>query len=598
MNEEKNSLDINYLKKVLPNYFGEMDESLFSEISSNMEWLRIERGEILFHTGDPGNSMYILFSGRLQAYSGGNGAPKKVLGYILHGESVGEMALLTGESRSATVRAMRSSILVKIANDAFRKLVYKNPELLFNVSKDLIFRLRKSNRAQGENYKPNNILFVQTSEGIGINSFLEKFSSQLKKYASSRIVSPQSVKGDVADYSDAELRGVLKTLNKVEQKYDHVLFNCPYGNINWLKMTGLIADKVYLLVDYSRGPGVKNFEQEVLDYIDRDFTNVEIVFCHSGGGAPKDAGTFIKNRNNLNHHHIRLNEEKDFGRLARILSGNAVALVLGGGGARGYAHLGVIKALNEHSIPVDLVGGTSVGSSIAASLALGWDEKAQYESALHFNRQRPFIDPTIPIFSFAAGKKMDRTMQDIFGEADIEDAWLGYFAVASNLTKTKEELIRSGKFWKACRSSMSLPAVLPPTVKDQDIMVDGGIFNNVPIDVMKRLYNCKVIAVNVGMQSDYSIPAERFPTAYEFIAAKLKRKNMDRFPGFFSIILRLTTIASSSKLEKDIPLANAVLNPPVSGFTMLDLNKIDDIVKAGYEYALMQMEEIKKGLEK
>ncbi len=596
MFEDKSGLDINYLKKIIPRYFGEMDDDLFSGITGSISCLSIDRGDNLFHTGDPGDSLYILFSGRIQIYTGGISDPVKISGYVQHGGIIGLKELITDEPRSFSARAMRPSFLARIPSGAIKKAMQKDPQILFTISKDLISATNKPSFRSGENFTPGNILFVQTSSGIDINGFLNKFGSQLRNYTTSRTATPDSLKGDITRYSNNQLNDILSTLNRIERKYDHLLISCPYGNTGWLKMAGVIADKVYLLVDFSAGPEPTDFEKEALKHIDRRYANVEIVFCHRDDSLPKNTRDYISVRENLNHFHVRLNEEKDFARLARILSGNAVALVLGGGGARGYSHIGVIRALAEHGIFPDLICGSSVGSSIGAGAALGWNTQKQYDSCVYFSGQKPFIDLTLPYISFVSGKRIDKALQDIFGDYDIEDTLISYFAVTSNLTKIKAEPIRTGKIREACRASMSLPVVLPPVVKNRDFMVDGSVFNNVPVDIMQRLYNCKVIGVNVSSQEEYNLAGERFPAPVEFFAAKMKQKYLDSYPNFFSIILKLSSIAAASKLSEDARTANIILNPPVAQYNMLDMDKIDDIVQAGYDYTLSKMQEIKKSL--
>ncbi|MBV6513693.1 MAG: putative NTE family protein [Ignavibacteriaceae bacterium] len=595
MSKSDASVQIEYLKKHLPEYFGEISAEVFTEISRHIQWLRVERDQILFNEGDPGDSMYILFSGRLQVYSG-KGKQHKLHGYILQGESVGEMALIANEPRSATVRAMRSSLLIKIQADDFKGLVHKYPELLYNITRDIIGRLRKSNLALSQNFTPNNILFIQGSPDIDIDAFLQNFTGKLRPYAATRLVTPRSLKKPVSEFNDEELRNLLNTMNKLERKYQHVLVSCPYGDTGWLKMAGQIADRVYLLVDFDSAETVTRFEHEVLAYINQEYTKIEIVFCHRTGKKPEKTSFYKKLRGNADHYHIRLQEDKDFARLARIVSGNAIALVLGGGGARGLSHLGAVKALEEHNIPVDLVCGTSAGSTIASGVALDMDADTRYRLSSYFIKRKPFIDITLPVFSVLAGRRVNTALKEIFHETQMDDTWINFFTVASNISKISPEAIMSGPIWKAIRASLSLPALLPPVISNKEILVDGGIFNNVPIDMMKNFFKCRVIAINVSASPEYSIIHDEFPGPLKYKFRRLIGKETGSYPGFFDIISKLTTIASSSKFEKDYHLAEIVLHPPVEKYDMMETDKLDEIMKVGYEYTISRIEEIKKAV--
>ena len=597
MTYESKNLDLNFLRGVLPNYFGEISDNLFSKIQLSIEWFRIERGEMLFHKGEAGDSMFILISGRLQAYTDFPDGRQHILGYVMQGESVGEMALITGETRSASVKAMRSSILIKLPAQTFQTLTHSHPELLVNISRDVIFRLRRSNVASSESFTPKNILFVQASPSLDVHKFMEAFSASLRPYASSRVVKPTSLKSAIDSYSETGLHQILSTLNKMERKYDHILFVCPYGDLDWLKMAALIADRIYVLVDFDAGADLTEFEKQFAPFIDLEFTSIELVLCHKSRRDPVGTKLFLSTRKHANHFHVRLDEERDFARFARLMSGKAVALVLGGGGARGYAHLGVLRALVEHNIPIDLVGGTSIGSSIAAGIGLDLAPANVHRYCKFVNRSRPFSDVTIPLFSLLSGKRMDRVLRRIFRDHDVEDTWINFFTVASNITKVRAEMIRSGKIWRAVRTSLSLPVVFPPIIRDQDILIDGGIVNNLPIDLMKKMHKCKVIGVNVGVSLDTSVSQQEYPGPMKFLLSKLFRKDTYRnFPNFFTLILKLTTIASASKLEKDYELADVMLNPPVGEYGMIELEKIDSIAQAGYDHTVAQIDSIKQKL--
>ena len=190
------------------------------------------------------------------------------------------------------------------------------------------------------------------------------------------------------------------------------------------------------------------------------------------------------------HVHLREGSEADFNRLARTLFGTAIGLVFGGGGARGFAHLGVLKAMEEAGIPVDFVGGASIGAIMATFSAFDTSAAKAIEHARKAFANNPTGDLNIfPLISLIAGKRMrkafDQGIRDLTGfDANLEDTWKPFFCIASNYSRATEVVLRRGPLAKSVRASVAIPAALPPVVMDGDLMIDGGTFNNFPTDVM------------------------------------------------------------------------------------------------------------------
>ena len=203
------------------------------------------------------------------------------------------------------------------------------------------------------------------------------------------------------------------------------------------------------------------------------------------------------------------NPKDDMARIARLMTGTAIGLVLGGGGARGCAHVGVIQALEESGIPIDMIGGTSMGAIIGGLYAKDPDRiytqsKARRLFRLLGNKWRQALDLTYPRVSFFTGSAMNEVVSAILGEyTQIEDLWLNYFAITTNITHSKMCVHRHGSLWRYVRASMSLVGFLPPICDtDGSYLVDGGYVNNLPADVMRSLGAKIIIAVDVGSEPD------------------------------------------------------------------------------------------------
>jgi NTE family protein len=195
---------------------------------------------------------------------------------------------------------------------------------------------------------------------------------------------------------------------------------------------------------------------------------------------------------------VRENGMADVQRLARVLTGQSVGLVLSGGGARAYAHIGAIQALRERGVPIDFVGGASMGAVVAAGLAMGWDD-GEMETRIRkaFVETSPLDDIAFPLVAMTRGLKVKARLDEHFDDIEIADLWLPFFCVSSNLTSGSYHLHRQGVLQDALRASISLPGVLPPVADGNSVLVDGAVMKNFPADVMRAFQLGPIVGVDV-----------------------------------------------------------------------------------------------------
>jgi predicted acylesterase/phospholipase RssA len=290
--------------------------------------------------------------------------------------------------------------------------------------------------------------------------------------------------------------------------------------------------------------------------------------------------------------HVWLYSSHDFERLARVVANKATGLVLGGGGARGFAHIGVVRALKEANVPIDFVGGTSIGAVIAAELAMDWDPQRMLETNRDVFKKHPLHgDYTMPVVS-AAPHKAVRLFEQLFGDNRIEDQWRNYFSVACNLTRGESVIQRAGRFHDAVEASSALPVVNSPVFDHGDVIVDGALINNLPADIMKSLCGGPVIAVDVSPRRDLrgnteSKAGARIVRGASHAAASAAATG--GLPSVYSIVMRtvmLNTVISAESMRKHIDL---YLRPPVEHIEMFDWMAIDEAAESGYRYAVEQL---------
>ncbi|KAJ8102015.1 hypothetical protein POJ06DRAFT_194638 [Lipomyces tetrasporus] len=285
--------------------------------------------------------------------------------------------------------------------------------------------------------------------------------------------------------------------------------------------------------------------------------------------------------------------KNDFARLARLLSGKAVGLVLGGGGARGLSHLGVIRALEEAGLPIDIVGGTSIGSFVGGLFARDADIVPIFGRLKKFSGRigslwRMFFDLTYPATSYTTGHEFNRGIWKAFGDARIEDFWLQYFNNTTNITHSRMEIHSAGYAWRYIRASMSLAGLLPPITDNGSMLLDGGYLDNLPVSHMKLLGTEVVFAVDVGA-IDATTPMTWGDSLSGFWVLFNRWNIFSRHPNVPSMAdvqARLAYVSSVGALEKAKALPGCIyMRPPIDQYATLDFGKFEEIYGVGYEFA-------------
>ncbi|NOR20518.1 MAG: hypothetical protein GQ538_10580, partial [Xanthomonadales bacterium] len=298
------------------------------------------------------------------------------------------------------------------------------------------------------------------------------------------------------------------------------------------------------------------------------------------------------------HLHIRRDKPDDIQRVARIISGNALGLVLGAGGARGFAHLGVYRALLELGISIDWVGGASIGSIFGSPVASDWVYERAHKLARHsFVKVKPFSDYTLPIVALIRGRRMQREIEE-HQNFSIEDMPIPFFCVSSVLDSGQLKIHESGSLASALRASASLPGVLPPTVIDKRLIIDGAVLNSLPVDIMMHKPVGKIIAVDLSSHKSYEVDYPSMPSPWAILAGRfLPFFRKYRVPSLATTILKATEIGTQNQVRESGKEADLLLRPPVRKFGLTEVKAFDDIVDAGYQYAKTELEKWKESRE-
>jgi predicted acylesterase/phospholipase RssA len=381
---------------------------------------------------------------------------------------------------------------------------------------------------------------------------------------------------------------LVQWLNEQELAHAFVLYEADAQVSTWTERAVRQADHVVFLASAAQGPGAGEGEQTPVARWRAPRRSL-VLLRTAAAPAPAGTAAFLAARAATSHYHVDMERPEDFARLARCLTGKGIGLVLGGGGARGFAHLGVLRALAEADVPIDWVGGTSVGAIIAALVArrLGPGE-ALALCREHFSSLR---DPTLPVVSLLAGRRIRGKLERVFGDAAIEDLPLPFLCVSTNLSRAAQAVHERGPLARAIRASIALPGVLPPVSVGDDLHVDGGLVNNLPIDVMAAKPEIgTVIAVDVSAEVEMKAPRDLeletsgWRMLWERLHPGIARSEV---PSIMSLLTRSALVASVywSRERRAAEAASLYLRIPVADLRLLAFDRIDEIVARGYEAA-------------
>lgn len=592
------------LQLTLNKIFGNLSVEAFESVFSLLEWKELSGGEILFHKGDESDSLYGVLSGRLQACVTDSSGEKVILGEIPPGETVGEMGVFTNSPRSADIVAIRDSVLVKISQTTFERIIMVSPRVVLNITNLIIERLNRQNLSKKTNYKITNVALVCLHNSEVEKKFCRKIYQSLSKQTSCRylsipIVNEHFDNNQIANVEKADVekyRLLSNWLDEQEAQYSYVLYEADSLTSEWTKRCIRQADKVLVISESSFPPTPQSAETSLLYNRFSDVSKTLILIHPTNSGLPVDTSAWLKNRQIQRHFHVEQDKPTDVERIRRYLMGQSVGLVLSGGGARGFVHVGVYRALEEYGIPVDFVGGTSMGSIIASFIAMGNSPEKVYKAMkeIYLDGKNPTSDfNLIPYFSLIKGKKVEEILEKYLGLADIEDLWRSFYCVSSNITKAEAVIHKHGKLRKYVRASISLPGVFPPVIDDDGLLVDGGIFNNTPVDVMLAQGVGKVISVDMNIQRSVqkNDDVQAGNTWTNFKDRVMGNSTGAKIPNMMSMIFQSTTIASDFKANQYKPYCDLYINPNVSNFGLMDWKSYDKIVEIGYQTAVNAIKE-------
>jgi predicted acylesterase/phospholipase RssA/CRP-like cAMP-binding protein len=586
-------------------FFAVLDEAVRQELATQLEPVHMAAGQVVFQQGDPGDGLYLVVSGRLRVSVAADG-PERMLYDLGRGAIVGEMALLTDRPRAATVHAVRDSDLLLLRVSSFTSLLERSPALVSGIMRLLVDRVLAVNRlltvdrpqapppvraiavvGAGQNVRAATTMAGRLAEQLARAGAVFRVDADVV----ARQLGPGAAQRGPGDPGRAEL---IRWLHAVERDHDRVIYQPDPEDTAWSRLCLSQSDVVVLVASAGDDPSIGAVEARALA---TGSLRCELALLHHTDPVypaqlPATA-RWLERRPVADHHHLRDGRPGDVARLARMITGTGCGLVLGGGGARGLAHLGVIRALEEAGVPIDVVGGTSIGAIMAGLYARGLADSERVRVVSTIARHgRRLITPTLPLVALSAGRYVDRILVEHLTAVPIEDLPVRFFCISTSLTLAEEVIHERGPLWAAVRASLALPGIWPPVYAARDLLIDGGAIDNVPVDVMRgRVGSGTVIAVDVSPEVE---PLTTAPFGPGLSGWRVLGRRLNPFvpaqpvPNIADILARSTGLSQvrHRRATLDVDRVDLLLRPPVPGLGVLDFKGGIALFETGYRYAV------------
>lgn len=543
--------------------FADVSPDALAALAAVSEIKPVPGGDLLVEQGDDADALYFVESGRFRVVVN----KVHVVAYIEAGEAIGELAFFAGGKRTADVVATRDSAVLKVSRRAFDEITNTHPALNQAMLKLVSERLAAATAriSSGTTTTPRVIALLPAGDSRLPDGFVSRLAAAFEAVIpdDTAVIALDRATSEASD--GAAYQGWLA---EQEARGAYVLVDGS-GPEDWSDQICRNADALVMVGRPGMAtPGTNPAEEKALRWISEDHRTLLLVRDKASKTISHSAD-WIDPRQPKLHHHMALDQDADFNKVARFLTGRAVGLVLAGGGALGCAHLGIVQALQQANIPIDYIGGASAGAAMGGAIARGMSvEETLDQMEAMFIQAKAMRRLTLPLYSLLDPTVFDSELRTRYGTRDIADQPVSFFGVSTNLSTNGLHIHRRGPLWECVRASGSLPTILPPFIdRDGNILVDGGVLDNVPVKVMHDLKTGPNIVVSLGDPNE----VWRTDVEYDDIRGRwtllrdvmIRRKREAEFPSIVEIMSRSMVVASRMASKEMLSDDDILVNPPI-----------------------------------
>lgn len=587
----------------LADLFKNLPHTVLREMKDNTVREFLAGGEVLFEENSEGNDLYILAAGKLRFEKRGADGSIRDVGEFKRLDIIGELSLFTGEKRSATVKAIRDSELIRVPRDVALSILLKYPESLLQITKIIAERLANAKKeSRGFVSLPRTYSILSALPKNVLDEIIHNLGLVFLRYGSFCVVDESVFLDRTSELQSLAEKDrepwIIRFFSQMEAEYDFVFYLLEDKKefTTWAERALRQSDSILFIKEATADPNCIQLESLLDKKQIKDRNQILVLLQPNPVDVVQGTIKHLEKRKFHRHYHVHFDRLDTWERLGRGLLGKSIGLALGGGGAKGFSHLGVLRALEENQIPIDMVSGTSAGSIFAALLAMGETSKGSEEKAKAFWISKDLLNEyTVPVLSLTTGKKYTEAIRQFFGSIQIEDLWIPYYAIATNLSHSEITVFDKGDLWKAIRASTSIPGIVPPFVEEGVVYVDGGVLDNVPGIALKEQGAGNVISVDVFGDiypdqdrelSSYfdktnpGVMANPFTQITNLI--NFNEILRPKFPPIGDIIIRSILASSRERIRQTEKISELFLQIPTNNFGLLDWLSYERLIELGY----------------
>ncbi|MBN8680958.1 MAG: patatin-like phospholipase family protein [Chitinophagales bacterium] len=577
-----------HYRPYLSQLFGELTNAQLEQVFAASHVHQFETGQFLFQQGDTDNTLYIVLSGRLRVIQQTE-AGTRLLGDIAAGEPVGEFALFTKDPRTASVVAIRKSLVLEIYEEDYKKLVTDNPQFAFNLPQFVINRMRRKGFQQRLEAAPKNVALIKLQPDNDFTPWTDHMKQEL-----TAMNVPVSVYGS-ENRSEEDHHAIFEEMENSEGLN---ILVCDEDNPEWANQCLTYCDLVVVATEFYAPSSLYAIEQKLKIYNENILNKkIYLLLLHpENGDAPSQTQRWLEERPVNLHLHVRKHNDRDIRRFCRIITHKAVGLVLGGGGAKGAAHVGAAKAMMEAGLEFDFVGGTSAGALYGMGLTV---------TDFDFPKVRDFCqhgvdckvtssDYHFPFLSLMKGKNMRKYLKNMLNDVHLEDFWVNTYCVSTDYSAAAIKVHNTGLARQKVEASIAIPGVFPPVIIDRHLHVDGGVLDNLPIEAMYEKPVRHVIAIALSAQSPRSVDIKTVPSAWEIFLNIFTKKHRYRLPKMPALLMNSLTLNSVQRQEVSKKQVSLYIEMDLRGYGLLDWSKWKEVIDKGYQQTRALLEDMPK----
>lgn len=547
--------------------------------------LEVPRGEVLVAAGDPCQSFFVVLRGAFATASGDRRA----------GDMIGEAAFFGGDDHAASVTALRDGEVLEVSRASYDMLARSVPGLADTFLGLVARRLhgaeaRPASRAAAPRRA---VAIVAGGYGHVPPALFERLRARLARAGA--VAVDRALLADRFGALAPDDPLVAEWLDRLEGEGRPVFYFGDPTLTDWTRTCIRQADEVVMAVSGDAPRGRLSPVELLVEALHPPQARRLVRLHPRRTGVVSGTAAWLARMEVFLHHHVSLEDDADLDAVVRFLTGRAVGFVGGGGGGQGSAHVGIHRALREHGADFDIFIGSSVGAAMLAGFAF-LNEHEALTAGTHdiFVKSRGLKRPTWPRYSLLDHKVFDEALARAFGaDTRVEDCWKPYFAIATNLSANRMEIIRSGLLWHAVRASTAVPCVLTPFfTEDGTMLVDGGIMDDAPLAPMKAIKTGPNLVVHFGGGGEqrFDLAYDELPGRGRLLASLLNpRARLPRAPRIMSMLFR--TMLAHQRYELPLGPHDMVLSPPrFPGVSMISFDRHMDVFNAAHRWALQEIE--------